>query len=98
MYAKHGQGPGGASWLGENAVRELVPDQRLRVALEAETPRLPLSYCSRLPPTVSQKPSIRRPEWTRTGRPPARNSPPTALLNLWKAAVTLPLSRPMPTR
>jgi hypothetical protein len=36
-----------------------------------------------------------RSPWTRTGRPPARNRPPTALLHPWKAAVTLPLSRSM---
>jgi len=33
-----------SSWFGEHAVRELVPDERLRAALEAEMPRLPLSY------------------------------------------------------
>lgn len=36
--------PAWASWFGENAMRELVPDERLRAALEAEMPRLPLSY------------------------------------------------------
>jgi hypothetical protein len=32
------------SWFGEDAMRELVPDERLRAALEREMPRLPLSY------------------------------------------------------
>jgi pimeloyl-ACP methyl ester carboxylesterase len=36
--------PPWSSWLGEDAMRELVPDERLRAALEAEMPRLPLSY------------------------------------------------------
>jgi hypothetical protein len=31
-------------WFGADAMRELVPDQRLRADLEAEIPRLPLSY------------------------------------------------------
>jgi pimeloyl-ACP methyl ester carboxylesterase len=33
-----------SSWFGENAMRELVPDERLRAALQGEMPRLPLSY------------------------------------------------------
>jgi pimeloyl-ACP methyl ester carboxylesterase len=33
-----------SSWFGEDAMRELVPDERLRAALEAEMPHLPLSY------------------------------------------------------
>ena len=32
------------TWFGEDAMSELVPDERLRAALEAEMPRLPLSY------------------------------------------------------
>jgi hypothetical protein len=31
-------------WFGADAMRELVPDERLRAELEAEMPRLPLSY------------------------------------------------------
>jgi pimeloyl-ACP methyl ester carboxylesterase len=31
-------------WFGADAMRELVPDERLRSDLEAEMPRLPLSY------------------------------------------------------
>jgi pimeloyl-ACP methyl ester carboxylesterase len=31
-------------WFGAGAMRELVPDERLRADLEAEMPRLPLSY------------------------------------------------------
>jgi pimeloyl-ACP methyl ester carboxylesterase len=31
-------------WFGADAMRELVPDERLRADLEAEMPRLPLSY------------------------------------------------------
>src|ERR687895_2600520 len=31
-------------WFGEDAMRELVPEERLRAALEEEMPRLPLSY------------------------------------------------------
>jgi hypothetical protein len=33
-----------STWFGEDAMSELVPDERLRAALEAEMPRLPLSY------------------------------------------------------
>jgi hypothetical protein len=36
--------PPWSRWFGENAMREPVPDDRLRAALEAEMPRLPLSY------------------------------------------------------
>ena len=32
------------SWFGEDAMRELVPDDSLRAALEEEMPRLPLAY------------------------------------------------------
>jgi pimeloyl-ACP methyl ester carboxylesterase len=31
-------------WFGANAMRDLVPDERMRAELEAEMPRLPLSY------------------------------------------------------
>jgi hypothetical protein len=36
--------PAWSSWFGEGAMRELVPDDRLRTSLEDEMPRLPLSY------------------------------------------------------
>jgi pimeloyl-ACP methyl ester carboxylesterase len=36
--------PPWSSWFDEGAMRELVPDESLRAALEAEMPRLPLSY------------------------------------------------------
>jgi len=36
--------PPWSSWFGEDAMRDLVADDRLRAALEAEMPRLPLSY------------------------------------------------------
>jgi pimeloyl-ACP methyl ester carboxylesterase len=36
--------PPWSSWFGEDAMRELVPDDRLRASLEDEMPRLPLSY------------------------------------------------------
>jgi pimeloyl-ACP methyl ester carboxylesterase len=36
--------PPWSSWFGEDAMRALVPDERLRAALEAEMPHLPLSY------------------------------------------------------
>jgi pimeloyl-ACP methyl ester carboxylesterase len=42
--ASDGALPPWSSWFGENAVRELVPDDRLRATLEEEMPRLPLSY------------------------------------------------------
>jgi pimeloyl-ACP methyl ester carboxylesterase len=32
------------SWFGEDGIRELVPDERLRSQLEREMPRLPLAY------------------------------------------------------
>jgi len=36
--------PPWSRWFGEDAMRELVHDENLRVALEREMPRLPLSY------------------------------------------------------
>jgi pimeloyl-ACP methyl ester carboxylesterase len=36
--------PPWSQWFGPDAMRELVPDERLRADLEAEMPRLPLSY------------------------------------------------------
>jgi hypothetical protein len=36
--------PPWSSWFGEDALRELVPESRLRAALAREMPRLPLSY------------------------------------------------------
>ena len=36
--------PPWSTWFGADAMRELVPDERLRAALEAEMPRLPLTY------------------------------------------------------
>jgi pimeloyl-ACP methyl ester carboxylesterase len=36
--------PRWSRWFGEDAMRELVPDERLGAALEAEMPRLPLAY------------------------------------------------------
>jgi pimeloyl-ACP methyl ester carboxylesterase len=42
--AVHGVLPPWSSWFGPEAMRDLVPDARLRTALEAEMPRLPLSY------------------------------------------------------
>jgi hypothetical protein len=36
--------PPWSRWFGEDAMRELVPDESLRVTLEREMPRLPLSY------------------------------------------------------
>lgn len=42
--ASDGLLPPWSSWFGEQEMRELVPDDRLRGALEDEMPRLPLSY------------------------------------------------------
>lgn len=36
--------PPWSRWFGADTMRELVPDERLRAALETEMPRLPLSY------------------------------------------------------
>ena len=36
--------PPWSAWFGEQGLRELVPDARLRTALEQEMPRLPLAY------------------------------------------------------
>jgi hypothetical protein len=36
--------PPASRWFGAQAMRELVPDERLRANLEAKMPRLPLSY------------------------------------------------------
>jgi pimeloyl-ACP methyl ester carboxylesterase len=42
--ATDGRLPPWSRWFGPDAMRELVPDERLRADLEAEMPRLPLSY------------------------------------------------------
>src|SRR5215218_1677198 len=44
--------PPWSRWFGEDAMRELVPDNRLRRALEDEMPRLPLSYFDATVPVV----------------------------------------------
>jgi hypothetical protein len=42
--AVNGKLPPWSSWWGDEAMRELVPDQAARAALERELPSLPLSY------------------------------------------------------
>jgi pimeloyl-ACP methyl ester carboxylesterase len=42
--ASDGVLPPWSSWFGEDAMRELVPEERLRATLEEEMPRLALSY------------------------------------------------------
>jgi hypothetical protein len=42
--ASDGVLPPWSSWFGEDAMRELVPEEHLRSILEEEMPRLPLSY------------------------------------------------------
>jgi hypothetical protein len=42
--ASDGVLPPWSSWFGEDAMRELVPDDRLRATLTEEMPHLPLSY------------------------------------------------------
>jgi hypothetical protein len=42
--ATEGALPPWSQWFGADAMRELVPDERMRAHLEAEMPRLPLSY------------------------------------------------------
>jgi pimeloyl-ACP methyl ester carboxylesterase len=42
--ASDGVLPPWSSWFGDDAMRELVPDDRLRATLKEEMPRLPLSY------------------------------------------------------
>jgi pimeloyl-ACP methyl ester carboxylesterase len=42
--ASDGVLPPWPGWFGEEAMRELVPEERLRATLEEEMPRLPLSY------------------------------------------------------
>jgi len=39
--------PTWSRWFGLDTMRELAPDERLRADLEAEMPRLPLSYSPR---------------------------------------------------
>jgi hypothetical protein len=51
--------PPWSSWFGEQAMRELVPDDALRAALVEEMPRLPLSYFEAsvpMPAAWSQRP------------------------------------------
>lgn len=42
--ASDGVLPPWSSWFGQDAMRELIPEERLRATLEEEMPRLPLSY------------------------------------------------------
>lgn len=42
--------PPWSSWFGGQAMRELIPDERLRTALVDEMPRLPLSYFDAIVP------------------------------------------------
>jgi pimeloyl-ACP methyl ester carboxylesterase len=42
--ARDGVLPPWSCWFGEDAMRELVPEERVRAVLEEEMPRLPLSY------------------------------------------------------
>ena len=42
--AEEGVLPPWSSWFGQDAMRELVPDDALRASVERELPRLPLSY------------------------------------------------------
>ena len=42
--ATHGVLPPWSRWFGADAMREMVPDERVRAELEAEMPCLPLSY------------------------------------------------------
>ena len=42
--ASDGVLPPWSRWFGPDAMRELVPDERLRADIEAEMPRLPLAY------------------------------------------------------
>jgi hypothetical protein len=42
--AADGELPPWSQWFGADAMREIVPDDRLRADLEAEMPTLPLSY------------------------------------------------------
>jgi hypothetical protein len=42
--ASDGVLPPWSSWFGQEAMRELIPEERLRATLEEEMPRLPLSY------------------------------------------------------
>jgi hypothetical protein len=49
--ASDGVLPPWPSWFGEDAMRELVPEERLRAALEKEMPHLPLSYFEASVPT-----------------------------------------------
>jgi len=51
--ARDGVLPPWSQWFGEEAMRELVPDDAVRAALEREMPRLPLSYFDGRPPVRS---------------------------------------------
>ena len=52
--------PPWSRWFGADAMRELVPDERLRADLEAEMPCLPLSYFDATVPLPDDWPHRRR--------------------------------------
>jgi hypothetical protein len=69
----------GRAGFGADAMRQLVPDQRLRSALEAEMPRLPVSYFDAsipLPEAWERRPCGYLP-WPpiHTGKAPSRPGP-----------------------
>jgi pimeloyl-ACP methyl ester carboxylesterase len=55
--ATHGVLPPWSHWFGADAMRELVPDERLRADLEAEMPSLALSYFEATVPMPDDWPS-----------------------------------------
>jgi pimeloyl-ACP methyl ester carboxylesterase len=51
--------PPWSRWFGPDAMRELVPDERLRADFEAELPRLPLAYFEATVPLPDEWPNRR---------------------------------------
>jgi hypothetical protein len=103
--ASDGVLPPWSSWFGEDAMRELVPDDRLRATVTEEMPRLPLSYfeasvslpggwrarpCAYLLLATSPTPRAPPRPANRAGRWPSHQAPDT-----WRWPAT---RSPSPTR
>lgn len=75
--------PPWSRWFGPDAMRELVPDERLRAELEAEMPCLPLSYFDATVPLPDDWPNRRRCAYLLLGADPYGQSAAEARAYGW---------------
>jgi pimeloyl-ACP methyl ester carboxylesterase len=86
--ARDGVLPRWSCWFGEDAMRELVPEERLRAVLEEEMPRLPLSYFEASVPLPSGW-NARPCAYLLSAAGPRGRAPPTPLASRLLAARVL---------